>query len=55
MMIKNIHQYWVYMVTKADGNGLYIGVTNNLERGVQGHGSGSITGFGQRCHCSKLV
>ena len=30
MMIKNIHQYWVYMVTNAYGNVLYIGVTNNL-------------------------
>ena len=55
MMIKNIHQYWVYMVTNAYGNVLYIGVTNNLERRIQEHRSGSIPGFTQTYHCSKLV
>ena len=54
-MIKNIHQYWVYMVMNAYGNVLYIGVTNNLERRVQEHRSGYIPGFTQIYHCSKLV
>ena len=43
------------MVTNAYGNVLYIGVTNNLERRVQEHRSGSIPGFTQTYHCSKLV
>ena len=43
------------MVTNAYGNVLYIGVINNLERRIQEHRSGSIPGFTQAYHCSKLV
>lgn len=55
IMVKNIHQYWVYMLTNVHGNVLYTGVTNNLERRMQEHRSGLIPGFTSKYKCSKLV
>lgn len=54
-MIKNIHQYWVYMLTNEHGNVLYTGVTNNLERRIREHKSGEIEGFTCKYNCTKLV
>ena len=34
---------------------LYIGVTNDIERRVKEHKSGTITGFTQKYNCVKLV
>ena len=34
---------------------LYIGVTNKIERRIQEHKSGLITGFTQKYNCDKLV
>ena len=34
---------------------LYIGVTNDIERRVQEHKSGTIPGFTQKYNCVKLV
>ena len=54
-MVKNIHQYWVYILANDHGNVLYIGVTNNLERRIREHKSGEIPGFTERYKCRKLV
>lgn len=54
-MIKNVHQYWIYMLTNEHGNVLYTGVTNDLERRVREHKSGEIPGFTAMYNCTKLV
>lgn len=54
-MVKNIHQYWIYMLTNEHGNVLYTGVTNNLERRIREHKSGEIQGFSSKYNCIKLV
>ena len=38
-----------------NGNAIYIGVTNNLERRVWEHKSGVIDGFTKRYQCHKLL
>jgi putative endonuclease len=48
-----MHHYWVYFMSNRRGNVLYTGVTNDLERRVREHRSGTVPGFTQkyRCHC----
>ena len=47
--------YYTYMMSNYTNTVLYTGVTNDLERRVQEHKSGSIPGFTQRYRCNKLV
>ena len=54
-MVKNIHQYWVYILTNEHGNVTYTGFTNNLERRLKEHRSGEIPGFTNMYNCVKLV
>ena len=54
-MVKNIHQYWVYMLTNKHRNVLYIGFTNNLERRMREHKSGAIPGYSNMYNCVMLV
>lgn len=39
-MLKKLEQWWVYIVTCADGT-LYTGTTNNLEKRIQKHNRGT--------------
>ncbi|MBO4605101.1 MAG: GIY-YIG nuclease family protein [Bacteroidales bacterium] len=48
-------QYWTYILSNKTNSTLYIGVTDNLERRLQEHRSGSIPGFTQKYNCHKLV
>jgi len=47
--------YYVYILTNARGNVMYVGVTNNLERRIVEHRNGSIPGFTQKYAVHKLV
>ena len=46
---------YVYMMTNKRHGTLYIGVTNNLERRVAEHKSGSMLGFTQKYGLKMLV
>ena len=47
--------YYVYIMSNTYNTAIYIGVTNNIERRVQEHKSGQISGFTQKYCCNKLV
>lgn len=50
-----MHQYAVYIMTNADNNVLYIGMTNNLQRRVWEHKNGDGSEFTTKYKCTKLV
>ncbi len=52
--MRNDH-FYVYMLTSLNGNALYIGVTNHLERRITEHKSMEIDGFTKRYNVHKLV
>jgi len=47
-------QYYVYIMTNRSRT-LYVGVTNDLERRVHEHKSGSVEGFTKRYKINRLV
>ena len=47
--------YYIYIMSSLNNTTLYIGVTNDIERRVKEHKSGTITGFTQKYNCVKLV
>ena len=47
--------YYTYIMSSPNNSTLYIGVTNDIERRVIEHKSGSIPGFSQKYNCCKLV
>ena len=49
------NQYYTYILANKSDTTLYIGVTNDLERRVTEHRSGTIPGFTQKYNCHKLV
>jgi putative endonuclease len=46
--------YHVYITTNRSG-GMYIGVTNDLERRIAQHKSGEFSGFTQQYNMNRLV
>ena len=48
-------RYYTYILSNKNDTTLYIGVTNDLERRVAEHRSGTIPGFTQKYNCHKLV
>ncbi len=48
-------RYYTYILANKNNTTLYIGVTNDLERRVAEHRSGTIPGFTQKYNCHKLV
>ncbi len=48
-------RYYTYILLNKNDTTLYIGVTNDLERRVAEHRSGTIPGFTQKYNCHKLV
>ena len=49
------YNYYVYILTSNNGRAMYIGFTNNLERRLQEHKSGTIEGFTKKYNVHKLV
>ena len=47
--------YYVYIVSNTIGTVYYTGVTNNLERRILEHKSGSYAGFTKKYNCNKLL
>lgn len=54
-MIKNVHQYYVYILTNKKNGTLYIGLTNNLERRINEHKNKLIDGFTKKYNLGRLV
>ena len=50
-----MNQYYTYILANNSDTTLYIGVTNDLERRVAEHRSGTIPGFTQKYNCHKQV
>jgi putative endonuclease len=48
-------QFWVYILTGASGNAMYIGVTNNLENRVHEHRTGTGSIFAKTYRVTRLV
>jgi len=53
--MKTIHKYYVYILTSQRNGTLYIGMTNDLQRRVYEHKSGTIKGFTQKYGVSLLI
>ena len=54
-MHKNIHHYYLYLLTNKKNGTLYIGVTNNLERRLFEHKNKLVDGFTKRYNLNKLI
>ena len=54
-MFKNIHQYYLYILTNKKNGTLYVGVTNDLERRMFEHKKKLIEGFSKKYGLDKLV
>ncbi len=54
-MHKNIHQYYLYILSSKYNGTLYIGVTNNLERRMFEHKNKLIEGFSKNYNLYLLV
>ncbi len=47
--------YYIYILTNATNNAMYIGVTNDLQRRLYEHKNELVEGFTQKYHIHKLV
>ncbi|WP_127141022.1 GIY-YIG nuclease family protein [Flagellimonas marinaquae] len=54
-MIKNFHQYYVYILSNKRNGTLYTGMTNNIERRILEHKQGIIKGFTKKYGLHMLV
>ena len=50
----NERTYWVYIMTNRSGT-LYVGMTNDLNRRVNGHRQGQVPGFTSRYKITRLI
>ena len=53
--MKNIHQYWIYIMANTTRRVIYIGVTNDLYRRYIEHRNGIIKGFTDKYKCHDLI
>ncbi|MBI9051675.1 MAG: GIY-YIG nuclease family protein [Anaerolineaceae bacterium] len=51
----NQNHYFVYIVTNQYHNVLYTGVTNDIQRRIEEHKTGSCGRFTSKYRCNKLV
>ena len=54
-MHKNVHQYYLYILTNKYNGTLYTGVTNNLERRMFEHKNKLVEGFTKKYGLDKLI
>ena len=54
-MHKNVHQYYLYILSNKYNGTLYIGVTNNLERRMYEHKIKLIDGFSKKYDLDRLI
>ncbi|GGD11872.1 GIY-YIG nuclease family protein [Hyunsoonleella pacifica] len=54
-MHKNIHQYYLYILSNKKNGTLYIGVTNDLERRMFEHKNKLVEGFTSKYGLDKLM
>ncbi len=54
-MIKNMNEYYIYIMTNKNNTVLYTGVINNLQRRVYEHKNKLIPGFTSKYNITKLV
>jgi len=47
--------YYIYMLTNANGKVIYVGMTNNLERRIYEHKNKLVDGFTKKYNVNKLV
>lgn len=47
--------YYIYILASAKNGTLYIGMTNDLQRRIQEHANGLISGFTKRYGVKRLV
>ena len=47
--------YFVYILTNATGNVMYVGVTNDLQRRIYEHKNGFVDSFTSKYNVHKLV
>ena len=53
--MKNIHQYYVYIITNKKGGVLYIGMTNDLQRRIIEHKGKLVKGFSSKYNLDMLI
>jgi putative endonuclease len=49
------NNYYVYILSNNFGSVYYTGVTNDLERRINEHREGKISGFTKKYNCHKLL
>ena len=54
-MHKNVHQYYLYILSNKNNGTLYIGVTNDLERRMFEHKNKLIEGFTKNYGLNRLI
>jgi len=54
-MHKNVHQYYLYILSNKYNGTLYIGVTNDLERRMVEHRNKLVEGFTKKYGLKRLV
>jgi len=54
-MPKNVHQYYVYIISNQKNGTLYVGMTNDLERRAFEHKNKLIEGFTKKYGLNQLV
>ncbi|MEO0571606.1 MAG: GIY-YIG nuclease family protein [Bacteroidota bacterium] len=54
-MLKNVHQYYVYIITNKKDGTLYTGMANDVERRIFEHKSKVIEGFSKKYGLTRLV
>lgn len=55
IMSRNVHEYYVYILSNKRNGTLYVGMTNNLIRRVLQHKDGIIEGFTKKYGIKTLV
>ena len=55
IVMVNIHQYWIYIMSNKTRSVLYIGITNDLYRRYIEHKEEKVKGFTQKYKCHDLL